>query len=249
MRIVLFTMDERVFTPLLLGDILERHRARIVAAFVCQPTDVRYLRRNWRHLLHLVPSSWVGIRDLIEFRSRMRRSARERPSKMLAGMGIPTYPIERFDREKMDELRALDPDIFLFAPLRLIAGPQTLSLPRIGAFNVHLGRIPEYRGGFSSFWALLHGRATAGVTLHRAVEELDSGPIVAESEIPVDTRSLATLMEAMFAAAGQMAADGIERIIEGDWQPVDIAGRPPGYFLHPTRADLRNFYLRGCTLS
>ena len=48
-------------------------------------------------------------------------------------------------------LQDLQPDIILFAPFDKIAKSEFIAIPRLGTFNVHLGKLPEYLGGLSAF--------------------------------------------------------------------------------------------------
>ncbi|MCH7860615.1 MAG: hypothetical protein IH998_02760, partial [Proteobacteria bacterium] len=91
-------------------------------------------------------------------------------------------------------MRALNADLFLFCPFDRIAGPKFLEIPRIGTFNLHLGKLPEYRGGLHAFWVLRQGDPEAGATIHRVTTELDAGDVVAEKRFPVTTRCMRTLM-------------------------------------------------------
>lgn len=53
-------------------------------------------------------------------------------------------------------------------------------------FNIHFSLLPAYKGCFTSFWPLYHGREKTGVSLHRIDPGVDTGPIVAQREIPLD---------------------------------------------------------------
>jgi methionyl-tRNA formyltransferase len=60
----------------------------------------------------------------------------------------------------------------------LIAGPARI-------LNLHLGKLPEYRGMRPINWALRNGETVAGVTLHEVDEGIDTGPIVAQSTFSI----------------------------------------------------------------
>jgi peptidoglycan/xylan/chitin deacetylase (PgdA/CDA1 family) len=65
---------------------------------------------------------------------------------------------------------------------------STFSVPRLGCINLHKGKVPEYRGMPPGFWELFDDAPAAGVTVHFVDSGLDSGDVVASSEIPVATR-------------------------------------------------------------
>lgn len=249
MKIVLLTMDEDYFTPLLLRHVLERHHKKIVSAYICPKTDFRYLRRNYRNILNFAPRTFAEGLDYLRFQRRLRTFDKHSPSKLFSRFGIRTLPIHRFDKETLTQLRSHAADMFVFCPLRLLAGPKTLSIPRLGTFNVHLGKLPEYKGGLSSFWVLQRGDPLAGATMHRAVPEIDAGEIVNEVRFPVQTSSLLELMELTFRLASPMVADGIQMVEDGRWKPLDVAGRTSEYLLYPSRTEFKKFFKRGCSFS
>ncbi|MBI4807408.1 MAG: formyl transferase [Nitrosomonadales bacterium] len=60
-----------------------------------------------------------------------------------------------------------------------------LEAPRYGFVNTHPSLLPYNRGKHYNFWALVE-QAPFGVTLHRVDSGVDSGDIVAQTEIPYD---------------------------------------------------------------
>lgn len=65
--------------------------------------------------------------------------------------------------------------------------PSVLSIPRLGALNVHVSMLPKYRGPAPLLWAIRNGDATGGVSVHRMDENFDTGNILAQQDgIPLD---------------------------------------------------------------
>src|SRR5262249_58281079 len=96
--------------------------------------------------------------------------------------GIPLHEASRDDLtagggSTVTWLRALRPDVLLsFAfPYRL--PPEILDVPRLGGFNVHGGKLPEYRGPQPVFWEILNREPEGAVTVHRLDEQFDHGAI------------------------------------------------------------------------
>jgi methionyl-tRNA formyltransferase len=58
-----------------------------------------------------------------------------------------------------------------------IVDATLLDAPRLGAYNLHPGPLPERAGLHSPSWAIYEGATRHGVTLHRMVPEIDAGPI------------------------------------------------------------------------
>jgi phosphoribosylglycinamide formyltransferase-1 len=63
--------------------------------------------------------------------------------------------------------------------------------------NVHPSLLPEYPGAHAIEDALAAGSETTGVTVHYVDEGLDTGPVIAQEEVPVEPRD--TLAERIHA--------------------------------------------------
>jgi methionyl-tRNA formyltransferase len=75
------------------------------------------------------------------------------------------------------EVRRADIDLLLNAhSLHLIRGP-ILESPRLGAYNLHPGPLPRYAGLNAPSWAIHRGEPGHGVTVHRMLAGIDTGPI------------------------------------------------------------------------
>lgn len=55
-----------------------------------------------------------------------------------------------------------------------------LRLPRLGVLNVHPSLLPRHRGPMPIHWAVRHGDAETGVTIHWMDESFDAGPILVQ---------------------------------------------------------------------
>lgn len=120
--------------------------------------------------------------------------------------GIPTYEADR-DRLKFacqPWLQELRPDLLLTFTFPHKLPLSVLSVPPLGCFNVHGGKLPQYRGPQPVFWEILNRETEGAVTVHRMDEEFDHGDIVVSHSVPIapeETHGLHT-MRLAFAAAG-----------------------------------------------
>ena len=99
--------------------------------------------------------------------------------------------LELADVNAHDSLRLLGsfhPDVFLIAGYSTIFRAQLLQVPLHATLNLHAGRLPAYRGGSPLNWQLINREASAGVSVIRVEEGIDSGPIMAEATFPIGTR-------------------------------------------------------------
>lgn len=81
-------------------------------------------------------------------------------------------------------LIGLDVDLVLSVMYDRIIGADLIDGPA-RVLNLHLGKLPEYRGMRPINWALKNGESAAGVTLHEVDTGIDTGPIVAQSTFSV----------------------------------------------------------------
>lgn len=83
-------------------------------------------------------------------------------------------------------LIGLDVDVILSVGYERIIGKELIDGPA-RVVNLHLGKLPEYRGMRPVNWALKNGdrhglvNDEAGVTLHEVTPEVDAGPIIAQT--------------------------------------------------------------------
>jgi folate-dependent phosphoribosylglycinamide formyltransferase PurN len=86
----------------------------------------------------------------------------------------------------MQFVRDFDPDYMLLAGTPVLK-PALYTLARHGAFNRHLGMLPEYRGSDCPVWALaLNDAQHVGFTIHRVAEKVDAGDIVHLEHVPLE---------------------------------------------------------------
>ena len=245
--ITIFTVDHAEYASTVLSKHLQAHGHLVNRIYVSKTLfDFRFLKRRF----------WFFIKNRYPFCVRMSDWARFikwqlAPNPMYRDDAVTYFSERGFDTRVVrninapsfiDEVKQLDSDVFLFALFNQIARPPFLEVPHKGVFNLHMGKLPEYRGGLSAFWVLRHNDPTAGVTMHEAVPKLDAGQIVAEARFPVKTNSMRTLMTETAEHAADVVADGIEKILTDTVQPVDTTGRPEAYMYIPTYDDFKAFY-------
>lgn len=82
---------------------------------------------------------------------------------------------------------ALDADVFVIFGSSYIKGRLAQFLVDHGAYNIHMGTSPYYRGSSTNFWALYDGRPQyVGATIHLLSAGLDSGPILFHALPPAE---------------------------------------------------------------
>ena len=82
-------------------------------------------------------------------------------------------------------LRALNLDLILSNCYSMLIRPEILSIPRLGAVNIHGALLPQYRGCNPIQWALLNNETETGATMHYMAAEFDAGDIIAHRRVPM----------------------------------------------------------------
>ena len=117
--------------------------------------------------------------------------------------GIRLLALDAMPEEgALDEAARLRPDLLAIACFPRILGERWLKLAPHGAFNLHPSRLPAYRGPTPLFWQFRNGEERMGITLHRAVAEVDAGPVVDAGDIPVAPGASAREVNAVLARRG-----------------------------------------------
>jgi methionyl-tRNA formyltransferase len=90
------------------------------------------------------------------------------------------------DKEDLKPLlRGLEPDVLLCWGFSWKIPQEALDVPRYGAVNLHPALLPRHRGPIPLSWALREGDPVFGITWHRMDADFDTGPILAQTSIPI----------------------------------------------------------------
>jgi methionyl-tRNA formyltransferase len=118
-------------------------------------------------------------------------------------LGLPVYQPERIrDPEAIERIRAVSPDFLVVVAYGQILPASVLSIPRLGAINVHASLLPKHRGAAPVARAILAGDAETGVTIMKMDEQLDHGPILAIRATAIEDREDAVALTARLAQIG-----------------------------------------------
>jgi methionyl-tRNA formyltransferase len=136
------------------------------------------------------------------------------PVKALAqSRGIRVFQPERIRNEvNRPILEGLRPDFIVVAAYGQILPGWLLQSARIAPINIHGSLLPRYRGAAPIPWAILNGDKVTGVTTMVIRENLDSGPILLQQEIPIPLIMTAGELMKEISTAG---ADLLKRTLEG----------------------------------
>jgi len=130
---------------------------------------------------------------------------------------LPVYAPENPNTvDFIETIRRAAPELIFSFYYRRILSKDLLSIPRLGALNLHGSLLPRYRGRAPVNWAIVNGESETGVTLHYMVEKADAGDIVAQKRVRIDFDDTAlTLYRKLTRAARELMAEMYPLLIEG----------------------------------
>jgi formyltetrahydrofolate-dependent phosphoribosylglycinamide formyltransferase len=108
-----------------------------------------------------------------------------------AAHGVPTFAVALRDHPDRsawngalaDTIAAYAPDLVVLAGFMRILGPSVVARFRI--VNTHPALLPAFPGAHALRDALAAGVSRTGVTVHWVDDGVDTGPVIAQCEVPV----------------------------------------------------------------
>lgn len=120
-------------------------------------------------------------------RGRGKASAMTPVKEAALELGLTVYqPARVREQSFMDTVRALNPDVIVVSAFGQIIPKALLELPRYGCVNIHASLLPKYRGAAPIQWAVMDGEPVSGVTIMQMDEDLDTGDMLAKTEVPLE---------------------------------------------------------------
>lgn len=90
-----------------------------------------------------------------------------------------------FDQKLVSTIKKFQPDLVVLAGFMRILSPIMTSAFKDKMINIHPSLLPKYPGLNTHEQVIANNDAEHGVTIHSVSEELDGGPIIAQSKILV----------------------------------------------------------------
>lgn len=92
---------------------------------------------------------------------------------------------EEFEQDLTDVIDEYAPELVVMAGFMRILGPAFIARYRGRMLNIHPSLLPSYRGLDTHRRVLEAGDTTHGVSVHFVTDELDGGPVICQTEVPV----------------------------------------------------------------
>ena len=146
-------------------------------------------------------------------------------SRNIATRAIPSKGLEReaYDRQVVAVLQENKVDLVCLAGYMRLLSPYFVAAFPNAILNIHPSLLPSFPGLESQRQALEYGVKFAGCTVHFVDENLDAGPIVLQSVVPVkDDDTEDTLSAGILQEEHRIYSEAVRIVLEGRYK---IAGR------------------------
>ncbi len=130
---------------------------------------------------------------------------------------IPVYQPENFrEKETVEALQALKPDVVAVVAYGRILPQRVLDIPPMGCVNIHASLLPKYRGSAPYQWAVLNGDAETGVTAQHMALQMDAGDIIDVARTPIDANETAgQLLDRLALLGAELLSKTLGRFADG----------------------------------
>ena len=103
--------------------------------------------------------------------------------------------------------------------------------PKLGALNIHLGLLPDYRGVHPISWALVNGEKFAGLSIHSIDSGIDTGRILKQVKLEIlNSDDIWSLTERLEIAAATQAVLLFKSIQKKYQLPVGKKPKKAGFY-------------------
>lgn len=121
---------------------------------------------------------------------------------------------EKLDVSFIEEFEKHNIDLSIVVAYGKILPEKLINLPKLGTINIHYSLLPKYRGASPLESTLLNGDTVTGVSIQQMAFKLDSGPILAEIESPIDiNETKKDLKNKLIKLGGNLLCESIPNII------------------------------------
>jgi phosphoribosylglycinamide formyltransferase 1 len=149
-----------------------------------------------------------------------RAKARNIPTRMIPSKGLER---EAYDRQVAAVLQEYKVDLICLAGYMRLLSPYFVAAFPQRILNIHPSLLPSFPGLESQRQALEYGVKFAGCTVHFVDENLDAGPIVLQSVVPLlDSDDEEKLAERILKEEHRIYTEAVKIVLEGNYR---IEGR------------------------
>jgi methionyl-tRNA formyltransferase len=138
------------------------------------------------------------------------------------------------DDNFLSNFEKVDFDLTISAHFQRILPAQLFNRARIGGVNLHPSLLPKYRGMSPQHWPIVLGDANTGVTVHYIDEGVDTGRILRQVNVSMESDIYIHELQKKFLDIYKtIMVDAVECAIKGD--PGQPQSTDSGLYFHKVR--------------
>lgn len=146
-------------------------------------------------------------------------------------------------QQVIDFVCRLSPDLGLIYGSPILK-PVLFEIPRLGTLGIHHGKVPEYRGKKTMFWAMYNGEPTAGVTIQKVNAGLDTGQIVLQGAVPARRRLPPAVWRDLDQLGLELYIQAILAVKQGTAVYLPQSGQKGRLYRDPSAKDILKLWQR-----
>jgi methionyl-tRNA formyltransferase len=147
------------------------------------------------------------------------------------------------DQDVVQQVSRLAPDLGLIYGSPILK-PELFGIPRLGTLGIHHGKVPEYRGNKTPFWAMYNGEPVAGVTIQKVNEGLDTGSVVKTAEVTTYRRAYGSVVRELEALGLNLYIEAILEVKHGIAEFKPQSGAKGKLYRNPKPVDFLKFWIK-----
>lgn len=115
----------------------------------------------------------------------------------------------------LQALKSLNANLQIVVAFRML--PEAVwKMPKYGTFNLHASLLPNYRGAAPINWAIINGETKTGVSTFFIDDKIDTGDMILQEEISIDTEEHAgSLHDKLMDIGSQLVLKTVALIEKG----------------------------------
>lgn len=144
----------------------------------------------------------------------------------------------------LNNLKQLNANLQIVVAFRML--PKVVwQMPKLGTFNLHASLLPNYRGAAPINWAIINGEKTTGVTTFFINENIDTGNIILQQEVPIlKTSTVGKLHDELMTIGSKLVLETVALIenneVKTKPQPKTVTKLAPKIFTETCKIDWHN---------
>ncbi|MCB4797431.1 methionyl-tRNA formyltransferase [Neotamlana laminarinivorans] len=116
----------------------------------------------------------------------------------------------------LTELKSLNANLQIVVAFRMLP-TAVWQMPEYGTFNLHASLLPNYRGAAPINWAIINGETKTGVSTFFIDEKIDTGDMIFQEEINIETNDNAgSLHDKLMKIGSQLVLKTVSEIEKGN---------------------------------